>query len=176
MGLFIHAFILFLALFAMMVGLIFTVLPPVPGLLVIWGAALFYGLMLGWEKLGWWAFGAITLLMVVGFAADLLGGQFGAKIGGASLRAVVLGTVVGFGLGVLGSLVGSPVVGCLAGLLGTLGVILLVERARYKNWNTAINATKGFVAGNVVGLMARVTAGGLMVVIFLARVYWDWSG
>ncbi len=166
-----QTFALFLTLFVMMVGLIFTVVPPIPGTLVIWGAAIFYGLITGWDNLGWWAFGILTLLMVVGIVADIAGGQFGARIGGASCLAIFLGTIVGFVLGILGSLVGTPLIGCLAGLLGTLGGILLIERLRYKDWRTAINATKGFVAGNVIGMMARVTAGALMFGVFILRVY-----
>jgi uncharacterized protein YqgC (DUF456 family) len=32
--------------------LIFTVLPPIPGILVIWAAALIYAALLGWSALG----------------------------------------------------------------------------------------------------------------------------
>lgn len=171
MEIFGQTFILFVTLFVMMVGLIFTVVPPIPGTLVIWGAAVFYGLATGWDNLGWWTFGIMTALLIVAIVADFAGGQFGAKIGGASCLAIFLGTVIGFVLGILGSLVGTPVVGCLAGVLGTLGGILLIERLRYKDWNTALNATKGFLAGNIIGMMARVTAGALMFGVFLAAVF-----
>lgn len=166
-----HAFILFLTLFVMMVGVVFTVVPPIPGTLIIWGAAVGYGLTMGWEQLGWWTFALLTVLMLAGLVADFVGGQFGARIGGASCLAIVLGTLLGFVLGILGSIVGTPVVGCFAGLLGTMGGILLVERVRYKDWDTAINAAKGFFAGNILGIMARFTAGVLMFGAFLVRVY-----
>jgi uncharacterized protein YqgC (DUF456 family) len=171
MEIFTQTFTLFLTLFVMMVGLIFTVVPPIPGTVIIWGASIFYGLVVGWESLGWWTFGLLTALMIVGIVADVVGGQFGARIGGASCLAIFLGTVAGFVLGILGSLIGTPLLGCLAGLGGTLGGILLIERVRYKDWSTALNATKGFLAGNVIGIMARVTAGVLMFGVFLARVY-----
>jgi hypothetical protein len=166
-----QAFILFATLFVMMVGIIFTVVPPIPGTLIIWGAAIGYGLTMGWEHFGWWTFAIMTVLMLVGLVADFVGGQFGARIGGASCLAIVLGTLLGFALGILGSIVGTPVVGCFAGLLGTMGGILLVERVRYKDWNTAINAAKGFFAGNMLGIMARFTAGVLMFGVFLVRIY-----
>jgi uncharacterized protein YqgC (DUF456 family) len=171
MDLFAQAFVLFFTLFVMMVGLIFTVVPPIPGTLIIWGAAIGYGLVMGWESLGWWTFAIMTVLMLVGVVADFVGGQFGAKIGGASCLAIALGSILGFVLGILGSIVGTPIVGCLVGLLGTLGGILLVERFRYNDWRSAINATKGFLAGTTAGIMARLTAGILMFGGFLMRVY-----
>ncbi|MCB0175072.1 MAG: DUF456 domain-containing protein [Anaerolineae bacterium] len=167
-----QAVVLFITLFAMMVGMIFTLIPPIPGTLVIWGASLGYGLVLGWEKLGWVAFSLITILMVVGIAADILGGQFGAKLGGASCLAIIVGTILGLILGFVISLIGTPLLGCLAGMGGTLGGILLVERIRYNDWRSAVNATKGYLAGNAIGIMAKVTAGAIMIGVFLGRVYW----
>jgi uncharacterized protein YqgC (DUF456 family) len=113
----------------------------------------------------------MTVLMVAGVVADFLGGQLGAKIGGASCLAIGVGTLCGLVLGLVASLVGTPLLGLLGGLGGTLGGILLVERLRYGDWRSAVTATKGFLAGNIVGIMAKVTAGLLMFATFLARVY-----
>ncbi len=162
--------VLFVSLFIMMVGLIFTIIPPLPGTLIIWGAAIMYGLLLGWEKLGWATFALLTFFMLVGVLADILAGQFGARIGGASCLGVVVGTLTGFILGFLASFIGTPIVGCLVGLLGTLGGIVLVERIRHRDWKTAIDATKGYVAGTTVGMMAKVTSGILMFLIFIVSV------
>ena len=166
-----QSFVLFITLFVMMIGLIFTVIPPIPGTLIIWAAALFYGWALGWDKLGWPTFALLTFIMIIGIIADALGGQFGARIGGASCLAIIAGTIAGFVLGILGSLIGTPLVGCLMGVFGTLGGILLVERVRYKDWSTALKATKGFAAGTATGMAAKITAGCLMLGIFLVRVY-----
>ena len=166
-----QGFVLFITLFVMMVGLIFTVIPPIPGTVIIWAAAIFYGLVLSWDKLGWLTFGLLTFFMILGIIADALGGQFGAKLGGASCLSVIIGTIVGFVLGIIASFIGTPIVGCLAGVFGTLGVIVLFERLRHKNWRTAIDATKGYAAGTVTGIAARITAGCLMFGIFLLRVY-----
>ena len=163
--------VLFVTLFAMMIGLFFTVIPPLPGTIIIWVAAIGYGLVLGWDNLGWLTFALLTILMIAGTIADMLAGQFGAKIGGASCLSIVLGTIIGFIFGIIASLFGTPIVGCLAGVLGTLGGILLVERIRHRDWNTAMSATKGFAAGTTVGVLAKVTAGCLMLGIFLVRVY-----
>jgi uncharacterized protein YqgC (DUF456 family) len=166
-----EALILFITLFTMMIGLIFTVVPPLPGTLIIWGASIGYGLVLGWESLGWWIFGIMTVLMIVGVVADFLGGQFGAKLGGASCLAIIVGSLVGFVAGILGSVIGTPVFGCVAGLLGTLGGILLVERIRYQDWRSATSAVKGFAVGTSAGIAARLTAGLLMMGVFLLHVF-----
>ena len=109
--------------------------------------------------------------MVVGTIADMLAGQFGAKLGGASCFSIALGTIVGFIFGIIASLIGTPILGCVAGVAGTLGGILLVERLRHRDWRTAMSATKGFAAGTTAGIMAKVTAGCLMLGVFLIRVY-----
>jgi uncharacterized protein YqgC (DUF456 family) len=164
--------VMWLALSVMIVGLIFTVIPPLPGIIIIWAAAIGYGLLLGWEQLGWLTFSFLTLLMILGLIADLAAGQVGAKMGGASCWAIGVGTMAGFGAGIIASLVGTPVVGCLAGVAGTLGGILLVERARYGDWRKAIGATQGYLAGTTAGIIAKLLAGGLMIGVFLLRVFW----
>jgi uncharacterized protein YqgC (DUF456 family) len=170
--LFSQGFVLFITLFVMMIGLIFTVIPPIPGTLIIWGAAIFYGLVLGWENLGWTTFGLLTFFMIVGIVADVLAGHFGAKLGGASCLAIIVGAVLGFILGILASLVGTPLLGCLAGMVGMVGGILWIEWKRKGDWDTAVSATKGYVAGSLAGIAARVASGMVMLGIFLIRVYW----
>jgi uncharacterized protein YqgC (DUF456 family) len=49
---------------------------------------------------------------------------------------------------------------------------LWIEWLRNKDWETAMRATKGYIAGTIAGMMARATSGVLMLGIFLARVYW----
>ena len=162
--------ILFLSLFVMMIGLIFTVVPPLPGTIIMWGAAIFYGLSLGWEQLGWITFWLLTFFMLLGVVADALAGHFGAKVGGASCLGVALGAILGLVLGVAASFIGTPILGCLAGLIGTVCGVLLVELFRNGNWQAAIGATKGYVAGTALGVMAKVTSGFFMFGIFLTSV------
>jgi len=163
--------ILFITLFMMLVGLVFTVMPPSLGTILVWAAAIFYGLALGWEKLGWLTFGLLTFLMIVGLVVDWLAGHFGAKLGGASCLAIVVGTILGFILGIVASMVGTPILGCFAGLIGMIGGVLWIEWRRNRDWRAALRATQGYIAGSVAGALARITSGCLMFGIFLGRVY-----
>ena len=88
-----------------------------------------------------------------------------------SCLAVAVGTVTGFILGLVASFIGTPILGCLAGIVGTLGGILLVERQRHRSWDTAMKATKGYMAGTATGIAAKITTGCFMFGIFLIRVY-----
>ncbi len=169
--LFSEGFILFVTLFTMMIGLIFTVVPPIPGTLIIWAAAIFYGLALEWEQLGWFTFGLLTFFMILGLVIDVAAGHVGAKMGGASCLAIFIGAVLGLILGLLISLIGTPILGCFAGLVGMVGGILWIEWRQRGDWDRAVKATKGYVAGSLAGIAARVASGIVMLGIFLARVY-----
>ncbi len=164
--------VLFITLFLMMVGLVMVLIPPIPGTVIIWAAAIFYGVVLGWEQLGWLTFSLLTFLMLAGLVVDIIAGHFGAKLGGGSCLAIVVGAVSGFILGFVFSLIGTPVLGCFAGLIGMSGGMLLIEWKRNNDWDTAVGAVKGYMAGSVAGIMARVTSGFFMVGLFVARVYW----
>jgi uncharacterized protein YqgC (DUF456 family) len=172
--LFSQSFVLFLTLFIMLVGLVLTIIPVipfVPGTVIMWGAVIGYGLLAGWDKLGWPAFAIITLIFLLGLAADAAAGHLGAKMGGASWSAVAVGVMLGFIIGLIATFIGTPLLGCLAGLLGTVAGVLLVEYRRRQNWQVALNATKGYVAGSFLGAVAKAVSAGLMLAVFLARVY-----
>jgi uncharacterized protein YqgC (DUF456 family) len=170
--LFTQSVVLFITLFVMLLGLLVNFLPIfIPGTLIIWGAAIGYGLALGWEKLGWVTFSLITFFMLLGMIADAIAGHMGAKMGGASWLAVLVGAFLGFGLGLIASLIGTPLFGCVVGLLGAVGGVLWVEWRRHKDWDKALRATKGYLAGSAAGVLAKLTSGFLMLSVFLARVY-----
>src|SRR5687768_4381989 len=84
---------------AMAVGLIGTVVPVLPGLLLIWAAALVYGLLAGFGTAGIVAFAVITMLLGIGMAMSYVLPKRAGERGGAgktSLRLGVVGAIVGF--------------------------------------------------------------------------------
>lgn len=170
--LFSQGVILFITLFVMLLGLIANFLPIfVPGTLLMWLAAIGYGLLLGWDRLGWLAFSLITFFFILGIVADTVAGHLGARMGGASWPAVLVGAVLGFVLGLAASIFGTPVLGCLVGLAATIGGVMWMEWRRHKDWDKTLAATKGYLAGSAAGILAKATSGVLMLGVFLARVY-----
>jgi len=144
-------FPLLIAIVLFTLGVIGTLIPGLPGPVLIWLGMLVYGLMTGFEGLSVWFFIvqglAALLVMAVDYAAAALGTK---KFGGS--RASILGAVIGLFAGImilgpigivfgpfLGALVGEMIiglppdkalrssVGALVGLLGGLFVKLSIE-------------------------------------------------
>src|SRR5919109_38793 len=83
----------------MAVGAVGTVVPLVPGLALVWAAALVYGVVEGFGGVGTVAFGVITVLAAAGTLAGWVVPARVAGRAGASRSSVLLGAVaaiVGF--------------------------------------------------------------------------------
>ena len=146
----------------MLVGLLGIFLPLVPDVLLIWGAALGYGLLVGWGQSGPWLFGLITLLGLLAAAAEAWVSGAGAYKAGASpwsILAGLAGGVAGFFL--------LPPIGMVIGLLaGTY----LAEYLRRKDARQAGRAMLGMGLGYGVSLVVKLVFGGAMIGAWLIWV------
>jgi uncharacterized protein YqgC (DUF456 family) len=147
------------AIILMAVGLIGTVLPVVPGTVIILAAAMIHQMMLGTEKsLGWWNIAALVLLTVLSYGLELAGGYFGAKKFGASkwgAFGAMLGAMIGLFFGIIGLFIG-PIVGAITG-----------EFIAGKRMVDAGKAGWGTLLGNVAGMVGKLAIGLVMVSWFL---------
>ena len=151
-----------LAAVVMLLGLAGVVLPALPGLALIWLAALGYGLLAGWGASGPWLFGLITLLGLAGLGSELWVTSAGARVAGASGWSVLAGIV----LGLIGLVFFSPI-GAVIGL--TLG-ILGGEYLRLKDWRKALSAAGGTLAGCGVSYGVKLLLGMVMIGAWVAWV------
>jgi uncharacterized protein YqgC (DUF456 family) len=152
--------ILWITQFFMLVGLV-SLLLPIPGLLIMWLAALGYGLVHGFNLTGIVVFGIITLLMVIGSFADNLLMGAGAHRSGASCGTIALAMVAG----VLGMLIFPPLGGFVAAPLA----ILLLEYYRLRDWQQARQAVLGFAKGWGLSFVARFLIG-----LTINGLWWLW--
>ncbi|WP_299029554.1 DUF456 domain-containing protein [uncultured Thermanaerothrix sp.] len=143
----------------MLVGLLGVIFPILPGLVIIWAAALVYGLVMGFQGAGIALFALITLLMLVGSVVDnvLMGGS--ARRSGASWVAV--------GVALLGALVGSLLWPPLGGLLLALVGIFVVEYLRLRDWHKALDSTRGLAVGCGWAVVVRALIALLMIGLWL---------
>ena len=141
----------------MAVGIAGVVLPGLPGLGLMWLAALGFGLAGGFSDGGWSAFAIITVLAIVGLLLGIWLPKKATESADVSRRTIwlgVIGAVIGFFL--------IPVVGVVVG--GALGVFLSELQRRWNAgpaWNVAWRTLTGFglaaVAQVVVGIVLAGT-------------------
>ncbi len=148
-----------------LIGLIGAVIPAIPDVSLVWGATLGYGLIVGWGESGPWLFGAISVLGLLGVAADVWVSSAGAKMGGASIWSVIAG--------ILSGLIGLIIFGPL-GLVGGMALgTFLVELSRRKNATDALKAVLGvglgYGASFLVKLALSLGMAGLWVAWVIVR-------
>jgi uncharacterized protein YqgC (DUF456 family) len=152
-----------LTLTAMLVGLL--VLPLLPGLVIIWVAALGYGLVTGFGTPGWIMFALITVLMLAGSIIDnVLMGTSAHKEGAPwwaillAMLAVIPGSI----------LIPIPILG---GILAALLTLFGIEWLRRKDWRKALAAIKGMLIGWGWAFVVRCITGLIMIGLWLI---WAW--
>lgn len=152
-----------LAAIVMLIGVAGVVLPVLPGLMLVWLAALGYGLLVRWGIWGPWLFAAITLAGLAGTLADMWASGAGAKVvGGASLWSIAGGMLAGF----IGLILGGP----LGALIGLLAGMFLLEFWRNRNAMRGLKAMAGTALGYGASIIIKLTAGILMVGLWVIWV------
>ncbi len=157
------------ALAVMGIGLAGVVLPAIPGVGLIWAAALAYAIAEGFATIDPITMIVLTLLGAIGVTADIWVSQAGGKLGGASWQALL----AGLGLGAVGFVIGLLVggIGALpAGMIGTLAGILLVEYLRRKDWKETVRVGAGWAAGCLLSGVVQLLVSLLMILIFVWQV------
>ena len=157
-----HGFILGGAILIMLVGLAGTVIPMVPGCLLIFGAALLYGLLTEFARIGAGPLIALGIIAAVVQLSDYLAGAWGAKRFGGG-REGIIGAILG---GIVGTIVFS-----LPGLvLGTVIGATVGELVRGKKLEESTRTGVGTLVGFLAGTVVRVSAAVIMLGIFIVTV------
>ena len=146
----------------MLIGLFGLILPIFPGLVIIWLAALGFGLISGFTTAGWIIFAVITLLMVIGNTID--GVLMGAKAleHGASKRSIALTLVIA----IVVSLFLSPI----GGLLSAPLALYLLEKNNGHTQEEAWAITRGLMTGWGWAFAARFGIGLLMIILWFFTI------
>ncbi len=134
----------------MLVGLVGTIVPLIPGSVLILSGAVLNHLTL--QTIGWRTLIALTVLMLIAQALDIISGSIGAKWFGATRWGAIgalVGGIVGLFFGLVGIFVG-PLLGVLIGeLLGGKGIL----PAGKSTWGTLVGTTAGIVGKLGIGLL-----------------------
>lgn len=153
-----------LTLAVMLIGLFGLVLPIFPGGVVIWLAALGYGLIVGFTPPSVIFFVLISILTIGSVLADniLMAGR--ALKEGASWWSIIIalfsGMIVTILLPPFGGLIAAPI------------ALYLAEYVRRRDWDQAFKATKGMLIGCGWAFFVRFGLGVLKIILWAV---WAWG-
>jgi uncharacterized protein len=146
-------------------GMGLLVIPILPGLVIIWAAALGYGIAAKFGTLGWIMFVLISVLMLGGSILDNVLMSTQAHKEGAPWWVVTIAMVSA----IVGSfIVPIPIIG---GILTALLVLFLVQWLRLKNARMALTSMRGMLIGCGWALIFRFIIGLVMIGLWLI---WAW--
>ena len=140
------------------IGIIGTVMPALPGAPVVFVGLLIAAWAEGFQKVGWFTLSVLAVLTILSFVVDFFASAMGAKRVGASWAALfcaAAGAIVGLFFGLPGFILG-PFVGAVAG-----------EYAARRNWRQASRVGLGTWIGMLLGIAGKLTLVFTMVGIFL---------
>lgn len=147
---------------AFIVGLLGTLLPIIPGLIIIWLAALYYAaVVLGFGAFSPWVFALLTLVALAAGTSNLWLAALGARTTGATWRTLLVGFI--------GAIAGTfllpiPLVGTIVGYAAGL---ILSEYVRLGQMRPALRAAFGGVVGWGVSTAVEF-AGAILIILLVA--------
>lgn len=142
-------------------GLAGTVLPVLPGTLLVWGGIVLGAWIDDFQRVGTTTLVVITVLAALAWVLDYVAGLLGARRAGASRQALLgaaIGTVAGLFMGVVGVLF-MPLVGAALG-----------EYLAQKDQTRAVRVGVATWLGIMLGLLAKVVLAFVMVGLFVAAL------
>lgn len=151
--------------FFMLAGLLGLIVPIYPGTVIMWLAAMGYGLVSGFSPLGIVIFVVLTILMLVSTVVDNLMMGMGARQGGASWKTIAIALFAG----ILGTIIFPPFGGIIAAPLA----VFTLEYVRLGDTGKAWAALRGLATGWGLSFVMRFGIGFVMMLLWWL---WVWQG
>ena len=149
----------------LVLGFVGTLVPFLPGHLILFFAALGHWLMLRGESgVEWWTFAVLAFLLILSQVFEFLSGAAGTRwFGGTRWGAAgaLIGGIVGIFFIPLGLFLGP--------LIGSMFCEFVFAK---KEVRSATVSGVGSVLGTVAGMVIKIIVGVLMIVWFLVDVIW----
>ncbi len=143
----------------MFTGFVGTILPLIPGPLIIFVAGVVHHYLRPETGVSWWGIGFMALILVLSTVVDFLSGAVGAKWFGGTrwgVAGVIIGGIVGLFFGIVGVLIG-PIIG------GFVGEWFFAKQ----EVRPAMKAAWGSVIGAALGMFVRLCLSAAMIGVFL---------
>jgi uncharacterized protein YqgC (DUF456 family) len=151
-----------LAIALIVVGVVGTFLPVLPGAALVFGGMLLAAWADHFQRIGWITLTILGVLTALVFVIDIVAALFGAKRVGASRLALVgaaVGTLVGLFFGILGIVLG-PFLGAVIGELIARGELEPAARVGFGTW-----------LGMAIGALAKIAVVLAMLGVFITSYF-----
>ena len=155
------------AVFFILLGIVGVVIPMIPGTFLVWLTVVLYAVAeraLGVAALDPLTLVAITLIAFVAGLSDLWLPLLGARASGSSRRSLIFG-IAGAILGTF--LLPVPLFGT---VIGYAAGVLLGEYHKHGDWNRALRAGLGGLAGWGIATILQLAGSLLILIIFIWQV------
>jgi uncharacterized protein len=149
------------------VGLLGTVLPALPGLPLVFGGMLLAAWTDDFQRISVWVLVLLGVLMLLSFAIDLMATSMGAKKVGASRMAIagaMIGMVVGLFMGLIGIFI-APFIGA------AIGELMFQRKLDRAGIGQAAKVGLGTWFGIIVGVVLKLGLAFTMLGIFVFAWY-----
>jgi hypothetical protein len=152
-------FIAIITSILIIVGLVGTIIPFLPGEPLIFLGSIVYGLGFGFDRIGRSIYVALAVLTAFSLAVSYIATAVGAKKFGASkfgLIGAIVGAAVGFLVGNIAGLLVGPFLGAF------IGELLRAGKAE-KSLKAGFGAVVGFFAGALTRILISLVMTGLII-------------
>ena len=150
------------AVLMIVVGVVGTVMPALPGAVLVLGGIALAAWIDGFAKISGWTVGAAAMLTALAFVTDYVAAAMGAKKAGASMLAIVgaaIGTVAGVFTGFVGLLF-MPLAGAALGEL-------IAQRDLRRAGKVGVATWLGLLIGTAVKVAIVFAMVGMFIVALL---------
>jgi len=146
-----------------LIGLAGTILPALPGNILIFAGTLVYGICTGFEKVTFWVLAALAGISIGAQVLDYAAGAYGAKRFGAT-KYGMWGAIIGGVVGLLILNIAGLVLGLFLG--GVIPELLVAGRSLKGALSTGWGSLLGFLGGTLM----KFILGLIMIGIFFAAL------
>ena len=148
-----------------LIGLVGTILPTLPGTILIFAGALVYGIFTGFEEVTLWVLAALAGISIGAQVLDYVAGAYGAKRFGAS-KYGIWGAIIG---GILGLII-LNIVGLIVGVfLGAIVPEILLGQGLKESLRIGWGSLLGFLGGTLMKFILGLLMIGIFVIALATR-------
>ncbi len=154
-----------LAYIGLVLGIIGTVAPIIPGPLLIWISALLWAWADGFQAVGWPTLIALALITLLAELSDVALATMGAKKGGASWMSMIVAGVA--------AIIGFIFFNIIGAILGAfLGLFAWEAYRQGWQWRKAWQASGSFIIGYLIAMVVKIAFVILMIVLFVWQAFY----